>query len=260
MELDDILSDIDTTDISPVEEPSVDSSSLLPTEAGVEPVDMGKQQAPQQSSTENADDFDDSVPLTPREKILLARLEAITGENLALSKPTSAAPAPIPTAVDKNFLDGLDVDEVLATPENLNKLLLSVYNSAMEESSKLSAERILQNLPQIMSTYVTNHLTMAKMAEKFYTDNPDLEGASQTVSAIANKIAAEHPEYTAEQVFDASATEARKVLRIKATSNPAETIKAAPKPAFVGSSRGRSSIKAPVLSDIEKGVLDLISN
>lgn len=234
---------------------SITNSSLPTAEVAVESTPIStpvEEQTPQLPT----DDFDDSVPLTPREKLLMDRLDRITGENLALSAPPTTT-RPVPQALsDRNFLDGLDIDEVLATPDNLNKLLLSVYNSAMEESSKLSAERILQDLPQIMST----HMSMAKMAEKFYTDNADLASSSQTVASVANKIAAEHPEYTAEQVFDASAIEARKILRIKAVNDSSGLAKPATKPAFVGPSRGRSSVKAPVMSDIQKGVLDLISD
>lgn len=214
----------------------------------------------QRRENNSVDDFDESLPLTPREKILMERLDRIQGENLVLSRPAPVDTGAVLTPSDRNFLDGLDMDEVLATPENLNRLLLSVYNSAMEESSKLSAERILQNLPQIMSTYVTNHMTMAKMAEKFYADNADLASSSQTVAAVANKIAAEHPEYTAEQVFDASAVEARKILRIKAASSSSEQTRSKTRPAFVAPGRGRNGLKAPVLSAIEKGVLDLISD
>ena len=251
----DITPSSDSTEEA-IENPTATTSVESPVQSEPESTSSGKQ-AVQESVT---DDFDDSVPLTPREKLLMERLDRITGENLALEKPVTPSNPIALTPSKRNFLDGLDMDEVLATPENLNQLLLSVYNSAMDESSKLTAERILQNLPQIMSTYVTNHMSMAKLAEKFYTDNADLASSSQTVASVANKIAAEHPEYTAEQVFDASAIEARKILRIKATATTAEPAVKPAKPAFVPPGRSRNGVKAPVLSDIEKGVLDLISD
>ena len=255
MEMDYDLLDIAPSDSTEVVDNSDSISVELPAQAEPKTVPLETQPVQEQTAT----DFDDSVPLTPREKLLMERLDRITGENLAFKAPAASTATVPPVPSDRNFLDGLDMDEVLATPEGLNRLLLSVHNSALDEASKLTAERILQNLPQIMSTYVTNHMSMAKMAEKFYTDNADLAGSSQTVATVANKIAAEHPEYTAEQVFDASAIEARKILRIKAAAiTPELAIKPA-KPAFVPPGRARNGVVAPVLSEIEKGVLDLIS-
>jgi hypothetical protein len=212
-----------------------------------------------------ADDFDDSTPISPREKWLMERLESVQKENLELGKPKSVeAPITIPSS-DKDFLEGIDMDDLLSSPANLNNLLHAVRKDALEEASKLTAERILTNLPSIMSQYVTQHLTMTKMAEEFYDNNPDLLSARSTVAAVANKISADHPEFTAEQVFAQSAAEARKILRIKGVvgngevATPTNTIKQ-PKPALAPATKGsRNGAKAPVLSAIERGVLELIS-
>jgi uncharacterized phage infection (PIP) family protein YhgE len=228
MELDYDLLDVNTENSTAAPEESKNDAVESPVQSEPESTPSGKQTV-QEPVTE--DDFDDATPLTPREKILMERLDRITGENLSLSVPKRTEISPVITPSDRNFLENLDLDDVLGNAEDLNKLLLSVRDAVMEESSKLTAERILQNLPSIMSQYVTNHMSMAKLAENFYAENPDLVSSSQTVASIANKIAAEHPEYTAEQVFDASAIEARKVLRLKATAPVTEPVKTT-KPAF----------------------------
>ena len=146
----------------------------------------------------------------------------------------------------------------VATSENLNSLLATVYNEAMTAASKLSAEQILQNLPSIMSSYITQHLGMTKLVEDFYGRNPDLQQVKQTVATVANKIAADHPEFTTDQVFDASALETRKLLRI---GNIAPVAPTAPrqKPAFAPATNGRVRERAPVLTGVERDVLDLIT-
>ena len=254
--------DYDLLDASPSSDtvvtdvpPTADTPSV--TESVVEPTSSTTPEKEPASQLEDA--FDDSVPLTPRERILMERLERITGENLSLTtaKPTEAVPITPAADAVRNFMEGLDINDVLATSENLNSLLTTVYNEAMTASSKLSAEQILQNLPGIMSSYVTQHLTMTKMVDDFYGRNPDLQQVKQTVATVANKIAAEHPEFTPEQVFDASAVEARKLLRISNIAPTTTTPKT--KPAFAPATNGRVRERAPVLTGIEKEVLDLIT-
>lgn len=249
--------DYDLLDVSPSEEPSSDST--LPP-AVPEPV-LAEPVVPQPSSAPPRDDFDDSAPLTPRERMLMERLEKITGENLSLTatKPDVTPPTDTGAVNIRNFMEGLDINDVLATSENLNSLLATVYNEAMTSASKLSAEQILQNLPNIMSTYVTQHLTMTKLVDDFYASNPDLQQAKQTVAAVANKIAAEHPEFTPTQVFDASAVETRSLLRIKGMAPAQATPARGQKPAFAPATNGRVRNTAPMLTGIEKDVLDLIT-
>ena len=197
---------------------------------------------------------DDSTPLTPREKVLMERLEKLTGERLDL---TTKSAAPEPTAFvpsEKNFLEGIaDLDEVFSSSDNINKLLLAVHNSALEEASKLTAERILSNLPQIMSQYVAQHIGMDKLVEDFYIANPDLREVKRTVAAVANEISAEHPEFTTEQVFAESALKTREVLRLK------QFVPEVKKPAFATTGNSRNRVRTPTLQGIEKDVMDLIS-
>ena len=239
------------TESTLVDDPTIEALPEVEPEEGSVPAAL-----PVDTVAPPTDDFDYSAPLTPREKILMERLERITGERL----DTAAVPAaPEQTALVpsvRNFLEGFaDLDEVFSSPENFNKLLLTVYNNALEEASKLTVERIYSGLPQIMSQYVTQHISMNRLVDDFYTANADLVPVKRTVTALANEISAEHPEYTTQQVFDETAKRTREVLKLQQVTPP--PVRGA-KPAFVPPKGSRSRTPAPVLSDIERGVMELI--
>src|SRR5262245_24899231 len=135
---------------------------------------------PSQTTNEDTSDYSD------REKQLLARIEELTQEKLDRNKPAEQS-EPEFQAQTHDFLEGLDIDEVLSSSDNLNKLLLGVYNKALQESSKLSAENIMRSLPSTMSNYVSQHLSMRELVTQFYDDNPELKDAKKTVTAVVNK-------------------------------------------------------------------------
>lgn len=214
--------------------------------------------SPPYSSVKESSEEVDEGEYSPREKKLLERIEALTQEKLERSKTaTESTDVSEVTESNFNFLDGLDIDEVLSSSDNLNKLLLGVYNKALQESSKLSAENIMRSLPSTMSNYVTQHLTMREMVNNFYDDNDDLVGAKQTVTDVANKIANDNPELTVEEVFQRTASEARKVLNLKKIEP-----KTKGKPTLHNSrgNGGRARLSVPELDGLAKEVNDLISD
>ena len=252
--------DFDLLDAGPSAEaePDLVSDSAAVTPEVVESTEQPSTTAPSVTKdTPPRDDFDYSAPLTAREKILMERLEKITGEqlNVASNQPVANTVPFAPS--EKNFLEGFgDLDEVFSSTENFNRLLLAVHNNALEEASKLTAERILSNLPQIMSQYVTQHISMNRLVDDFYSVNSDLAPMKSTVTAVANEISAEHPEYTTQQVFDETAKRTREILKLQQV--PSNDVRPA-KPAFVPPRGSRSRTPAPVLSDIERGVMELIT-
>ena len=257
--------DFDLLDVGPAPEaePTVVDDSTPTASSGVESVEElppvptpADKVAPLPPGVK--DDFDYTAPLTARERVLMERLEKITGEHLDSTNVPPAVTAVPPTPSTRNFLEGFnDLDEIFSSPENFNKLLLAVHNNTLEEASKLTAERILSNLPQIMSQYVTQHISMSKLVDDFYTTNADLAPVKRTVTAVANEISAEHPEYTTQQVFDETAKKTREILKLQQVTP--ETTKPTTRPAFVPPRGSRSRVQAPVLSDIERGVMELIT-
>lgn len=258
-EFDFSLLDIDP---APETEPTLVDDSMAVSSTVVESVE--EPAADRETATKEVppppaekDDFDYSAPLTARERVLMERLEKITGDHLDTMGKQQVTEVPPVTPSGKNFLEGItDLDELFSSPESLNKLLLDVHNNALEEATKLTAERILSNLPQIMSQYVTQHIAMNKLVESFYVDNKDLVPVKRTVTAVANEVAAEHPEYTTQQVFDETARKTREILKLQQV--PTTALRTT-NPAFVPPKGSRSRVGVPVLSDIERGVLELIT-
>ena len=196
---------------------------------------------------------------SPREKKLLERIEQLTQEKLESSKKSNESTQEDSfSPQEHNFLDGLDIDEVLSSSDNFNKLLLGVYNKALQESSKLSAENIMRSLPSTMSNYVAQHLTMREMVNNFYETNDDLVGAKQTVTDVANKIANENPELSVEEVFAKTADEARKVLNLKKIEPRNKNGTSKPTLHNSRGNGGRARLNIPELDGLAKEVNDLI--
>jgi len=189
--------------------------------------------------------------LTPRERMLLDRLERVTGEKLSapVADPKPALDQPVQDAV-YNFLDGLDVDEVLSSAETLNKVLLAVYNRALQEGTKLATENVLRSTPQAISQYVTQHMTMREMVKEFYDTNPELASVKRTVAAVANEISAEKPELSLEDLFREAGERVYKMLGLKKAATKSAAALVRPR----GSS-GR--VKAPALQGLAAEVSDL---
>jgi len=231
-------------------------SKALPASSQEKEADSVGTASKADASSEEA--FDEATPLSPREKALMARLEKVTGESLDSSVAKKEAPSVELTPQERNFLAGIsDLDEVLSSPEAFNKVLLAVYNMALQEASKLSAEQIMKGLPGTIYSYVTEHVNMKELVNQFYVENPDLAMMKKTVAAVANDIAAEHPEFTTEQVFAESAKKTRELLQIKAT--PQGQKKGENSPAFVKQRSSNNRVKGEELSGLQKEIADLLA-
>jgi hypothetical protein len=187
---------------------------------------------------------EDETPLTEREKILLAELEKVTDVK-SIAKEETSASSEVSTPTRHDFLADVDIDEVLTTTDGLNSLLNSVYNKAMSDASRLTAEQIMKSLPQVVTTYVQQHIAYRETVNDFYQNNPDLMGVKKTLARVANEVTAEKPELDLEGVFDEAATRTRKLLGLRKSvqenSSNKETITTSDKklkPAFARS-KGR---------------------
>lgn len=209
------------------------------------------------------EEFDDETPISPREKILLERLEKLTGENFDKSSPVKEESAPL-TIQERNFLENItDLDEVFSSPENFNKLLLAVYKMAIEDASKLSAESIMRNLPATISHYTNQHVEMKETIKEFYTENKDLVPLKKTVAAVANEIAAEHPEYTTEKLLQESAIKTRQMLKIKSNVsngvNKTAPNKTTKNPGFATQRSSNGRVKGEQLTGLTAEIADLLA-
>lgn len=156
---------------------------------------------------------------TPREKALIERIERLTGQSYEGQRIQETPVGSQFVPQEHNFLDGLDIDDVLSSSENLNKLLLAVYNQGLQESIRMAGEHFSTTGPSMIQQHVNQHLTMRELVDNFYQENQDLLSVRKTVGAIANEVSQEDPNLTIEQVFAEAAKRTREALGIPAPSN-----------------------------------------
>lgn len=202
----------------------------------------------------------DDSPYSEREKQLLARIEELSAREGTYQR-TSSDDSTAFTPQNHNFLADIDIDDVLSTSEGLNNLLLSVYNKAIQEASRMSAENIMRGLPGTMSSYFNQQLTMRELVTNFYRDNPELEGMKKTVAMVANEVANENPELTAEQVFEETSKRARKLLGIADIQPKSNTVNGRERPTLHSSrgNGGRQRVQIPELDGLAREIHDLIT-
>ena len=200
----------------------------------------------------------DFASLTPREQALIAHMERITGEQLDLAKVVPTAPQDVPAPIiEHNFLEGMDLDEVLSTPENFNKLLVAVFNRGIQEASQRTLSTASAQFRELVASEVASHTAMVENVRQFYETNPDLQSVKRTVATAANEIAVANPELTIEQVFDQAATKTRALLGLRKPTTPKETNGVSP--AFVKSKSRQRGLDEPQLTGIVKEIDDLLT-
>jgi len=190
------------------------------------------------------------------ESALLARLEEETGRRLQLERevPVNEETTREPES-DPDFLDGLDLDEVLSSSENLNRLLLAVYNRGVSESMRRASDNVLGSVQDLVSRYVREQLTMSEMVKEFYEQNEDLRPFRRTVAAYAKDISRDNPELKPQEVFAKTATHVRTALKLKKLEARDAVVK--PSKSFAPQ-RGRKANLEPELVGIEKEIMELV--
>ena len=193
--------------------------------------------------------------LEEREKVLLERIESVTAPAVTPTQPAAATPefSPAEPAVEevKGFLDGLDIDEVVASPEKLEKVLKEVQR----RTEVSTTETVLRAIPQLIISQVQQQNALRDAAKDFYEVNNDLAQVKQTVGAVANEVQAEHPDWSLEQIFEETAPRTRKLLGMKESAKKVTRIR---KPALVKTVKSSQKPSAPDLSGLEKDVADTI--
>ena len=190
------------------------------------------------------------------ESALLARLEEETGRRLQLERevPADDTPTTEPVA-DPDFLEGMDLDEVLSSSENLNRLLLAVYNRGVSESMRRASDNVLGSINELVSRYVREQLSMSEMVKEFYEQNEDLRPLRRTVAAYAKEISRDNPDLKPHEVFAQTATKVRTALKLKQVTTPTAARAAAKS---FAPQRGRKANLEPELTGIEKEIMELV--
>lgn len=159
--------------------------------------------------------------------------------------------------VESLFNDDFDFDSVIESEDKF-KSFLTDFAKKVQSSTH---ETILQTLPDTVSSYVNEQVTIKDQVNNFYRDNPDLENTKKYVSVTANEIASEHPDWDFSAVLDETAKKVRKSLGLKQDAKKSSSDKGQKKsPALAKGTKGQSLKKKPKqeLSAMEQEIAELL--
>lgn len=159
-----------------------------------------------------------------------------------------------------NFMKDFNMDELIDNPESLNKLLVVVYNKAIQDAETRTVEKVLRSIPQLVVNYASRHVSMSELVREFYDKNQDLTSVKRTVATVANEVASENPDWDVSKVFEEAATRTRRLLGIQKRDrvNPSEKGK---DPAFVSKQARarRGQIDTSQMNDLQKEIAETLT-
>lgn len=252
--------------VAPATEPPAVSTDITQTDAP----------ATEAPDVEDVEDDEDDIPLPEDPVAAYKNLVRSLNQQPSPAQPTTtdskepAEPqeprqqpaAPRPSADAKleevNYLEGIDFEELVESPAALNALLNKVAQGTYSRAVADAQERVLRVLPEVTTKFVAHHSALQKEAQDFYTNHPDLTHVKPYVAQVANKLAAEHPDWTVHKVFEETANTTRKVLGLQAQAvkSGARKVKA-PAPQAKGPARGA---KRPNLTPLEKDIQQMLNS
>ena len=265
--------------IKPPVEPVVEPPVEPPVEPGITP--DPRVAAPAEPPVEPPAPPDEMELLRNQNRLLIERLEKVSGPapiepaaptSAPVPEPTLPAPAPIraPTLMveEIDFLAGEDPEKLAEDPVAFNRLLNKIYAKAVEQAIPLAAERTMLNVPSLVVQHVRQQSAMNKLVDDFYKTNTDLVPVKRSVGLISNEVHAENPDWTVEKVFTEAATRTRTLLGMPQraiVSDPtppvvAPGISVAPgSPAFANPAGSRPSGPQRKLTGMAKEIDDVLS-
>jgi len=195
---------------------------------------------------------------------VVTRLKAEIEELKALvkgKKSTTEAPSTEPPLEleERNFLEGIDVDEVMDNPAALNKLLNKIYQQAVTDTRKILGEGVLRSIPEIVRTNIATVTNLQKASEQFYEQNPDLKPFKKVVASVFEELASQNPDKRYDEILTEVGDEVRKRLDLhkQATANQPKNKKpTAPrlprKRSSAGRPKGQQPPTDPLLAELEE--------
>ena len=143
---------------------------------------------------------------------LRKEIEDLKGKKVeppVVEKPVVEEPL---TLEEQDFIGDLDLDEVVRDKEAFNKLLNTIYTKGIGESRKLTSEKVLLAIPDIVKHNITLLTALKETSEQFYKDNPDLAPFKKVVATVFEEVAAENPGKNFRELITNVGVEARKRL------------------------------------------------
>jgi DNA repair exonuclease SbcCD ATPase subunit len=192
---------------------------------------------------------------------LTERVEELTTLNSKLVNETANKEEDKSDIDIVDFMENSTVDDLIDDSSKFNEMLNTVLAKAVEISERVVTEKILSNIPDVVSGYVDEKTSVDNLVSEFYKINSDLTPVKRTVKAIASEIHADNPDWKIERVFKEAAIKTREVLglpnvRKKSRGNRNNFNE---DPAFAKSGGGKLSGKRKV-SKLQEEIDDLFSD
>lgn len=179
----------------PAEEPAEETEEVDEPEESSEE----EEKADDEEDDEDEEDEEDPPPQVPEPQVTAPREE-----------PPVDVKSLIDSYVDQNFVAKEEFDDLLDTPENINKALNKVYKQAIVDTSKAVSDII----PGIISNQVRTMLLLKTASDEFYQENEDLKPHRAKVSEIFGKVSGNHKDKDYKSLLNLVAKKARKVLKL----------------------------------------------
>jgi hypothetical protein len=111
-------------------------------------------------------------------------------------------------------LDALDDDAFDALTDDREKFV-DFMKGVLKKTAIASTEQALRRLPEVAKKLSKQSTQLQTLRNRFYSANKDLSKHKEVVALVANKIAAEDPNASVEDVLKKTAPRVRKMLGLK---------------------------------------------
>ena len=151
---------------------------------------------------------------------LRAEIELLKSQNKPASteSPGTNAPSTEAPIIEEDFLDGVDLEEIMSDPVKFNALLNSVYKKGVRNTRDevlSGTEGTLKSIPDIVKTNIAIITSLKKASEEFYDSNEDLKPFKKVVAAVFEEISAANPDKTYVENLNTVGDEVRSRLELQ---------------------------------------------
>ncbi len=139
-----------------------------------------------------------------------------------VTKAETETPAEVkvetPVDVVPEYVTDATFDKMLEDPQAFNKLIHDAIQqgiAAQTQKIQLGAVETMQTaIPNIVAAQIAQQESLNKAAQSFYTEHAALEAYRPVVANNVNAIAAEHPDWTLDQIMPEAATRSYTQLQL----------------------------------------------
>ena len=87
------------------------------------------------------------------------------------------------------------------------------FNTFLTNYTENLTRKIMLSVPALVIHHIKNEQNYIRIKDQFFDSNPELKGYKTVVAQQLNNVAAEHPDWTIEQVFNQSGIESKKIIK-----------------------------------------------